>query len=221
MNKITVLFDGYSEMLQNDPRGEVMKANCSCTLIQCNTGENLIVDSMDCWSGPKLLEALKSHNLCPADINFCISTHTHPDHLGNNNLFLNARHIVAWSVSHRDEYFIHDFTEKPFKINENIKIIATKGHTLTCISVICENTNFDGKTVAIVGDLFEHENDITDPELWKSAGSEAINDQLRNRHKMSMIADYIVPGHGPMFKVTQEIRKKLEDDMKNADLNIS
>ena len=59
----------------------------------------------------------------------------------------------------------------------------------------------------IVGDLFEKEEDLADPEIWKSAGSENPELQIKNRSKVLHEADYIVPGHGPMFKVTDEQRK--------------
>jgi hypothetical protein len=67
-------------------------------------------------------------------------------------------------------------------------------------------------TVFIAGDLFEKEEDIDDPELWKSAGSENPALQVSHRARAVSEADFIVPGHGPMFKVTEEHRKKLLSD---------
>ena len=43
------------------------------------------------------------------DIGFVVGTHGHSDHLGNLNLFTNAKHIVGFTVSQRDEFFIHPF----------------------------------------------------------------------------------------------------------------
>lgn len=57
------------------------------------------------------------------------------------------------------------------------------------------------------GDLFEREEDIADPSLWQYvAGSEDPEKQRQNRNKILQIADWIVPGHGPMFKVTAEMK---------------
>lgn len=209
MNKVFVLFNGYSKIVPNDPRGEVMKANCSCTLIQCANGQNIIIDSMDPWSNKKLREALDENKINPTSINFCISTHTHPDHMGNNNLFLEAMHIVGHTISKNDEYFAFDFTKNSYRINEDVEIVSTKGHTQTCVTLICRNTEIG--TIAVVGDLFEHENDVEQPKLWMSAGSEAPEYQKLNRYKIAMVADYIVPGHGPMFKVTEKIRQQLRN----------
>lgn len=58
------------------------------------------------------------------------------------------------------------------------------------------------------GDLFEREEDIADPNLWKYvAGSENSKSQEKHRNQVLLLADYIVPGHGPMFKVTSEMKK--------------
>lgn len=48
-------------------------------------------------------------NLCPNDIQYVVSTHGHSDHIGNNNLFLQAKHIVGFSVSFEDKYYLHPF----------------------------------------------------------------------------------------------------------------
>lgn len=50
------------------------------------------------------VSALAQHNLKPEDIDFVVCTHSHADHIGNNNLFLNAEHIVGFTV-HRGSTF--------------------------------------------------------------------------------------------------------------------
>lgn len=42
-------------------------------------------------------------------MNYVISTHGHSDHIGNNNLFRMAKHIVGFSISFKDQYFMHPF----------------------------------------------------------------------------------------------------------------
>lgn len=61
----------------------------------------------------------------------------------------------------------------------------------------------------ILGDLFEKFEDIEDPGIWLGAGSEDEVLQRKNRSKVAQLADWIVPGHGPKFKVTDEIREIL------------
>ncbi|KAF8763732.1 Metallo-beta-lactamase domain-containing [Argiope bruennichi] len=123
-------------------------------------------------------------------------------------------HIVGQSISHKDEYLLHSFEDSPFNVTENIKIIGTPGHTLSDVSVIAKNTDLG--TVAIVGDLFEREEDILNPTLWKTtAGSENPNLQYQNRKRILNLANYIVPGHGPMFKVTEELKSAHEKQIEN------
>ncbi|OTF73862.1 hypothetical protein BLA29_010794 [Euroglyphus maynei] len=68
------------------------------------------------------------------------------------------------------------------------------------VSVICRNVERLG-TVAIVGDLFESGADLQNEQLWIDAGSMNPTEQRNNRDYILSIADYIVPGHGGMFKV--------------------
>ena len=55
--------------------------------------------------------ALNNHGLTPDDIDFVVSTHGHPDHCGNNNLFTKAQHIFGFHVFKGDVYVFHDFVE--------------------------------------------------------------------------------------------------------------
>ena len=60
-----------------------------------------------------------------------------------------------------------------------------------------ENTRYG--VVAITGDLFEKEGDIEQEGLWMQYSE---NDELqkKNREVILRKADFIVPGHGKMFK---------------------
>jgi glyoxylase-like metal-dependent hydrolase (beta-lactamase superfamily II) len=59
------------------------------------------------------------------------------------------------------------------------------------------------------GDLFEREEDIANPSLWQYvAGSDDPEKQEQNRNKIIQIAAWIIPGHGPMFKVTKEMKSR-------------
>lgn len=43
-------------------------------------------------------------------ITYCVSTHGHPDHTGNNNLFLSAtHHIVGFCIENKDQFYAHPF----------------------------------------------------------------------------------------------------------------
>lgn len=206
LNDIIVLNEGYSYMDQDDD--SVMIANCTCTLIKSHDC-NIIVDTMTPWDSDLLLQKLQENRLTPDDITWVVSTHGHSDHLGNNNLFLKAKHIVGTNISQRNRYFIHDFNSAPYRLSDTIDVVATPGHTLSCVSVQVRESNLSPGLVAIVGDLFERRDDIVDSALWLDAGSEDPVAQRRNRARMAATADYIVPGHGAMFAVDQLMRGEL------------
>lgn len=169
---------------------------------------------MTAWDGDVLLRELKQHHITPDQVDYLVCSHGHSDHVGNLNLFLNAQHFVGSCKSHKNIYYFHDFEKEPYVIDRDIEVIATPGHTLTCISLIVRNTNYENhSSVAIVGDLFEKEEDVFNESIWIGAGCEDEKLQRKNRLKVADMVDFIVPGHGPAFKVTREIREKLRNDI--------
>lgn len=52
------------------------------------------------------ISALFKHNITPEKIDYVVCTHSHADHIGNNNLFVNAEHIIGTCV-HRGELFFN------------------------------------------------------------------------------------------------------------------
>lgn len=202
---VHVLQDGYSRLEDG-----VMRANCTCTLVK---GPNIvIVDTLTAWDKNVILSGLAKESIRCEDVNYAIATHGHSDHLGNLNLFTAATHIVGFTVSHKDQFFIHPFeTGEPFKVDDALQVIPTPGHTTADVSVVVKTAD-QGKVV-IAGDLFEREEDIADPSLWRhTAGSENPETQEKHRNKVLLLADYIVPGHGPMFKVTEAMKEAAKGD---------
>ena len=193
MIDVIVLFEGYASTSDN---GKVMKANCTCTLIK-GPEYNIIIDTMTPWDKDKLLLKLqKEHHLTPEDINYVISTHGHSDHVGNNNLFLKAIHIVGQSVSKGDEYYLDAFQDGKYDLNEHVQVFHTPGHTLDHVSVRVKTTK---GLFVVAGDLFERQEDLFDEQIWKDAGSENAEMQAQSRKLVLTEADFIIPGHGPMF----------------------
>lgn len=196
---VCVLKEGYSKM----EKGKLI-ANSTCTLIKGNS--NIIVDTLSPWDKDFLLEALKQQGLSCNDIQYVVCTHGHVDHVGNLNLFTKATQIVGYSVCQGDQYYIHPFEmNMPYVIDDRVEVIPTPGHTGTDVSVLVRTD--DRGVIAIVGDLFEREEDMTRTELWKDiAGSEHPKLQERNRNKILRRAHFIIPGHGPMFEVKDEMK---------------
>ncbi|TKR80427.1 hypothetical protein L596_014501 [Steinernema carpocapsae] len=90
------------------------------------------------------------------------------------------------------------------RLTQNVELWNTPGHTAQDLSVIVRNVPCCG-TVAVVGDLIYSEHDVFNYTEWYyDAWNPKIG--LNNRNKVICCVDWIVPGHGKMFKVTQEMR---------------
>lgn len=193
--KVTILLEGYG---YTDAENRY-RANGTCTLI---TGNNfkILVDTGSPQDKQRLLEKLKQHEIAPEDMNYVICTHGHVDHVGNLNLFPNAVHMVSHDILQEQDIYAdppENFDKgEPYCIDgQNIQVICTPGHTHSDISVVVKGTEHG--TVVICGDLFEHEDD---ENLWEQF-SECPEKHRESRKKVMEIADWIVPGHGKMFKV--------------------
>ncbi|XP_023166325.2 metallo-beta-lactamase domain-containing protein 1 [Drosophila hydei] len=208
-NQVIVLQSGYAHEDEIDPNA--MRANCSCTLIRCRDGNNIIVDTLTAWDGERLKSLIAEQGLQPDDINVVVCTHGHSDHIGCNYLFQQARlHIVGSTASKHDLY-----SEYAGALDTNGEVLLEKtlGHTLSCVSVLIHNSQFDGTTVGVCGDLFERCQDIDDAQIWKAAGSEDEKQQAEQRYRIAQLCQYIVPGHGTIFKLDNEMRTKLKKNI--------
>ncbi|XP_016964024.1 metallo-beta-lactamase domain-containing protein 1 [Drosophila biarmipes] len=214
-NHVIVLQDGYSR--EEDGDETAMRANCTCTLVRCRDGTNIIVDTMTAWDGERLRSLLSNQGLGVDDIHVVVCSHGHSDHIGCNYLFQKARmHLVGACASHRDLYMGYFASGKPdeeLKLDSHAEVVVRRspGHTLSCVSVIVDNSQLGGR-VGITGDLFERREDIDDESIWKDAGSENEKLQRQERCKMARQCDFIVPGHGPMFAVTATMRSQLKQN---------
>jgi len=177
---------------------------CGTSTLVLSHDLKVLVDTLGPWESEKLRSLLAKEGLHPDDINVVVGTHGHPDHIGNLNMFTKCqRHVVGFSVYSNDNYECHPFdTGEPLVLGPNLEVIPTPGHTLSCVSLIVKNVDQMG-TVIVTGDLFEKEEDLNDDNIWLSAGSEDSSKQRENRHRVLEVADFVVPGHGNMFKVPE------------------
>ena len=193
--KVSVLLEGYS---YTDAENRY-RANGTCTLV---TGKDkkILVDTGSPRDKRRLLEKLKEHNIAPEEVSYVVCTHGHVDHVGNLNLFSNAVHMVSHDILQERDVYVdppENFNKgAPHCIDsDNVQVISTPGHTHADVSVVVRGTEYG--TVVICGDVFEHEGD---DNLWEEF-SEFPEKQRESRKRVLEIADWIVPGHGEMFKV--------------------
>lgn len=187
MAEVKVLLVGYFEWVKKN----VCRASSTITLV-FDGKKKVIVDTGNLADEKSILKALKKFKIKPAEITMVVNTHVHPDHRGCNFLFRKAKIITSEDINEGDKFIFAPSGD--FSLTPNIKIVRTPGHTLHDCSVLVKTAR--GK-VAIVGDLF-----------WKGLKDKLafVDDKKMHRasqKKILKIADWIVPGHGNMFKVTR------------------
>jgi glyoxylase-like metal-dependent hydrolase (beta-lactamase superfamily II) len=197
MVKVKQLIVGNHKMLENGLLG------ISSTVTLIKTDKNILVDTGSFKEKDNLIEALQKEGLTPKDIDIVILTHTHIDHCMNLHLFFNAKvyckflgkypgqmHSIKQGVLQRTE--IKDNVE----VAENVSLLLTPGHTNDSISVIVSDKK---NKIVICGDAFYSEKNVDNDPLDIVTAN--ISDYKKSRDKILKIADYIIPGHGKMFKV--------------------
>lgn len=193
MAEVKVLKVGYCEAAAE---GEV-RADCTITLVRGAT--NILVDTGNPQDKVELVLLLAQERLTPEDISVVVCTHGHSDHVGNNNLFPHATFVFFHDISQGDRFTGHRFSEESYLIADDVEVIATPGHTREDLSVLVKT---DAGVVAIVGDLFDREEDVKQQIVRAGPGGNAKQQAVSQRMILAR-ADYVVPGHGDMFRVNR------------------
>lgn len=194
MTKVKTIIKGYAKEIN----GEEF-ASSTVTLIQDEGVKALVDPGMD---RAALLESLSKEELKPENINFVIVTHTHLDHSLLAGIFENAKILDNGDVFSFDGRISAHEGRMP---GTNIEIIGTPGHDQFHCSVLV-NTEDLGKVV-IAGDVFwwtDEEEQKTDRQSLLKHKDPYVKDEqalTESRKKILKLADYIIPGHGEMFKV--------------------
>ncbi|KAE9555877.1 hypothetical protein FO519_000857 [Halicephalobus sp. NKZ332] len=200
---VTILREGFIH--QNSPNQYNLVA--SITLIRDN-GKVILVDTglaTDINGRTDLIEKLSKLNIVPPIVDFVVTTHGHPDHSGNTNDFPDSVHIQGDFIHQRTRFNISDIkTLGSLSLTSNVRVIRTPGHTHDDLSVVVHNTDKYG-TIAISGDVFMNEKDLDYPLMWKKFSSDQRL-QEQSRKQLICLANFIVPGHGKIFKITQSMK---------------
>jgi len=183
MNQINIALEGYAR--KTDKNRYI--ASSTCVLIEAPGCKILTDPGID----PLLPEALKKLGLKPEMINVVFLSHRHADHIENRRLFPCARTINGWSC------------ESGLIRGTDVRIVDTPGHLKKHAALILD---CQGKSFAVAGDVFWWEDgqqpkmdrkslmDLPDPFARDWAAL------LASRKKLLDTADYIIPGHGRLFK---------------------
>lgn len=185
MAKIKILLEGFTNA-DSKIKSDKEKTQPTITLVQ-DKNINMVVDPGVMQNPQDLIAKLKQENLKPEDINFIFLTHSHIDHYKNLGLFPNARILEYFGIWHENTV-----DEWPEQFTPDIKIIKTPGHNYDSLTLLVKTKQ---GTIAICGDVFWKENE---PKNDPYASDQQKLQQ--SRKKISTSADFIIPGHGKMFK---------------------
>jgi glyoxylase-like metal-dependent hydrolase (beta-lactamase superfamily II) len=193
MADVKVLVEGYVR-----EEGEIEMVSSTTTLIR-DSGKNIIVDPG--MNEPMLKEAFRKENLTYDDIDYVILTHTHTDHMLLTALFRKSRVVDPWSIFTFDGKSVDHDGRVP---GTGIELIKTPGHDPSHICVVAKS---ERGVVVVAGDLFwwgDDEEQKTDRESLVNHEDPYMKNKeqlIESRKRILEIADYIIPGHGRMFRV--------------------
>jgi glyoxylase-like metal-dependent hydrolase (beta-lactamase superfamily II) len=192
MAEVKVLIKGYAKELMTG-----WAASATTTLIK-SSGKNIIFDP-GC-NRKRLIESLNREKLKPKDINFVVLSHGHMDHSLLTGMFENAK-VISFESLLYDSDLMLEFKEGV--LGKDVQIIKTPGHSAEHISLLVKTKK--GK-YCISGDVFwwtDDENQLVDinKDDQSHPAELNMNELIKSRKTILEMADYIIPGHGEMFKV--------------------
>jgi len=199
MAEIKILIEGVHKFVSD------IKAEISCTTTLIKSDKNIIVDPGAFINRDKLIDALRREKLRSEDIDAIVLTHLHLDHIANIFLFPKAKIFLRFisgkypgQFQKIDEGYLQRFDLLNEQIAKNVKIIETPGHTIDQISLVIKTKEGN---VVITGDAIPSKE-------WTDQNKKPVPDFvysvdkfIESRRNILSIADYIIPGHGKMFKV--------------------
>ena len=193
-NSVSVLHEGYVSPIEGKTfvpgQSDDGARRVASTISLVRGGETVLVaDPGMVGDFPKVLARLKAEGVAPADVTHVFISHHHPDHTIYVGLFPNAELVDFWGVYKGDHWRDHP---DPYELAPGIRVVRTPGHTKEDASLVVET----GEGVYVLTHLWWMPGlaPEVDPLAWSQAELE------KHRKAMLKIADWIVPGHGKMFK---------------------
>lgn len=181
MAEVKILLQGYTS---DESEGH----SCSTISLIQDKDLNIVVDPGTSSSQEVIKDALNKEGLTIDNIDYVFITHSHMDHYRNIGMFPKSKALDYWGIWDSDT--CNDYKEH---FSKDIKIIKTPGHSYDSLTFLVKT---DLGLIAICGDVFWKKNF---PE--KDPYAQDLAELEKSRKKLLEIADYIIPGHGEMFKV--------------------
>jgi glyoxylase-like metal-dependent hydrolase (beta-lactamase superfamily II) len=184
MAEIKILVEGY---VADEEGGH----SCSTITLVRDKDIVMIVDPGSVKDQKIIVDALKKEGLGVGNINIVCTTHSHTDHYMSMGMFPNAK------VLDYHGWWIRDVWKKRGnKVSDDIEIVETPGHRKDSITLLVKT---DQGKIAICGDVFWKKDYPKTPEDDPYADDRKT--LKKTRKKVLEMADYIIPGHGRIFRV--------------------
>lgn len=188
---VTILLEGYTNA---GATADIGKEITRPTVTLIRDGDlRVVVDPGIMEDQQLLVDALAKQGLVPEDIDIVAITHSHLSHYRNAGMFKDANILEYFGLW--DGETVED---APEQFSPHIQLVKTPGHDRTGISLFVDTP--DG-VIAVCGDVFWRDNYPREPREDKFASDPS--ELARSRSLVLQKADWIIPGHGPMFKSNQ------------------
>lgn len=200
--EVKILIQGFTNADSVGETGEE-RTQPTITLVR-DEGLIIVVDPGVMRNRQMMIDALAKEDLKLEDVNMVFITHSHIDHYRNVGMFPNAKVLDFYGLW--DEDTVEEWNES---FTTNIQILRTPGHDYTGLTFF---VNTAVGVVAICGDIFWRDNYPERPQDDEFASD---SDKLaESRKEVLKMADWIVPGHGGMYRSEKELADKPVDATK-------
>jgi len=188
MAEVKIIIPGWTNADNMEAGSEEEKTSCTTTLIK--DGDLVIVVDPGVLEDKNILiKALEKENLKIDDVTHVFITHSHIDHYRNVGMFPVLTKVLEYGGIWTGG-IAEDWNEK---FSEDISIIKTPGHNYDGLSFLVKTNE---GLVAIVGDIW-WKKDYPEDDPYASDMKKIKESRL----KIAEMAEYIIPGHGAMFKI--------------------
>lgn len=193
MNSLDILVLGH---LERNSDGSVVPSETwsTSTLIRTDDGHTIVVDTSMPYMRSPIRDAFKQiGGVFPDDVDMVVLTHTHPDHVGCNSLFRNARtYVRKEELSNVPDAIV---VESDIELAKGVRLVHTPGHTPGSMSVLVRSD----RMYAVVGDAIPlRDNYLKNiPPKLNIDPSQAMESMKR----ICASADVVVPGHDKPFSL--------------------
>ncbi len=162
-----------------------------------------------------MIDALATAEITPEEIDIVFLTHGHSDHVLNYPVFSESEIVISREElkRHHSKFRAIDDNEQ---IADGVTVLATPGHTRGHCSILCETENLRHLTrietggrimgigklnVVIAGDAIINSSYFMQDKIW-SYNADFFSEEAaqESQRKIQKIADFIIPGHGTIFK---------------------